>query len=169
MSFYQPGQFIMYGNLGVCRVEAVSPLSFTREHPREYYTLRPLYAGSNDRIYVPTSTATFMRPILKPEEVASSLESMKTADVPIFCSRNQAALTTHYQDLLHSNELLDRMKLFKELSQKEALQKRQGKKLNATDMHFYKLTEQLISEEFALAMNETPVAARAKLHSAALS
>ena len=169
MSFYQPGQFIMYGNFGVCEVKAIGPMSFSDSRPKEYYTLRPLYAGSNDRIYVPTSTDTFMRPILKPEEAVSSLESMKAADVSIFCSRNQAALMTHYQDMLHSNDLLDRMKLFKELSRKEALQKRHGKKLNATDMHFYKLTEQLISEEFALAMDETPAEMRTTLHRAALS
>ena len=169
MALFHAGQIIVYGNLGVCKVEDISYMHFFEGAPREYYTLRPFFTKSNDKIYVPTSTGTFMRPILKPEEVTSSLAALKAVDVPLFCSRSQASMVLHYQDMMQHNELLERLRLFKELCQKEQMQKRKGRKLSPTEQHFYKLTEQLLSEEFALAMDETPAAMRTTLHRAALS
>ena len=159
----------MYGNLGVCEVEEVVAQQFFGNSPKEYYTLHPFFSKSSDKIYVPTSTDASLRPILRPEEARKYLDSLKTTEVPVFCSRSQPALTLHYQDMLQTHQPLEQLKLFKELCQKEQLQKRKGRKLSPTDMHFYKLTEQLLSEEFALSLQESPATMRTRMHHAALS
>lgn len=169
MANYSIGQVIVYGNLGVCRVENVGALSFCGEPAKEYYTLKPFFTQNGDRIYVPTNTTTTIRPVVTPGDAASCLTSMQSMDVEVFCSRNQSLLMDHYQALMQTNSLDAHLKLFKELCRKEKMQKTRGKKMNATDQHFYKLTEQLLSEEFALSLHESPMDVRQKLRAAALS
>ena len=110
-----------------------------------------------------------MRPLISREEAVEYLETMKDADVIIFSGKGQVALTEHYQELMQSHRLLDNLKLFKEICRKESMQKSKGRKLNAVDQHFYKLTDQLLSEEFALSLRESPCDASKRLHAAALS
>lgn len=171
MALFHLGQLLVYGNIGVCKVEDICTQHFFEDRAgKEYYTLHPFFARSGDKIYVPTSTTTAsLRPVLNQKEAASLLDSLKTTDAAVFCSRSQASLMLHYQDLMQANTMPDRLRLFKELCQKEQLQRQKGRKLNPTDMHFYKLTEQLLSEEFAIALDKTPAEMRTTLRRAALS
>lgn len=169
MALFQTGQIVIYRNIGVCRVEEVSKKSFADEPPKDYYTLCPIYAKGNDKIYVPADTKAFLRPITEPEQAASYLETLKTAEAPVFSCRNQTELVTHYQKMFQTNDLQEHLKLFKEICKKEQMQKSRGRKLSAVDQHFYQLTEQLLSEEFALSLRETPLEMREKLHAAALN
>ena len=41
MALFHPGQMLVYGNVGVCQVEAVGTPKFLRGESREYYTLTP--------------------------------------------------------------------------------------------------------------------------------
>lgn len=167
MALFQNGQIIVYENVGVCRVENVGPMDFMGGKAREYYTLRPLFTSNNDRIYIPTSTEAFMRPVIGAEEAGDCLETMKNTDVTIFCCKNQSLLMEHYQELMQRHSIREHMKLFKEICQKEHLQKSKGRKLNAVDQHFYKLTEQLLSEELAVSLQQSPGDMRKKLRAAA--
>ena len=170
MALFHPGQLLVYGNIGVCKVEDVCTQHFFEDRVgKEYYTLHPFFAHSGDKIYVPTSTTASLRPVLDPQEAASLLDTLKTTDAAVFRSRSQTELTLHYQNLMQENTMASKLRLFKELCQKEQLQKKKGRKLNPTDMHFYKLTEQLLSEEFALALDKTPAEMRTTLRKAALS
>lgn len=169
MAVFQAGQNVIYRNIGVCEVEAVGAKSFCGEKPKEYYTLRLLYTKGNDRLYVPTSTDAFLRPITGPEQAESYLETLEASETPVFCSRNQPALVEHYQQMFQTNDLLDHLKLYKEICCKEQMQKSRGRKLNAVDQHFYHLPEQLLSEEFAVSLCSTPLEMRKKLRAAALS
>ena len=170
MALFHPGQLLVYGNIGVCQVDDICTQHFFEDRAgKEYYTLHPFFARNGDKIYVPTSATASLRPILGQKEASSLLDTLKTTDTAVFCSRSQTALMLHYQDLMQANTMPDRLRLFKELCQKEQLQKQKGRKLNPTDMHFYKLTEQLLSEEFAIALNKTPAEMRTTLRRAALS
>ena len=66
---YQIGQCIVYRNVGVCRVEAIGKLGFTSDKDKEYYTLQPLNANGNAKIYVPVDKDTFMRNVITKDEV----------------------------------------------------------------------------------------------------
>ena len=167
MARFQKGQLIVYGNAGVCEVEEVGMKRFAEMEPKEYYTLRPFFEDGNDRLYVPTGTSAFLRPIVAPEEAKTYLEELKTAEVEIFDGKGQTALAEHYQELMHEHSIGSYLKLFKEISKKESLQKSKGRKLNAVDQHFYKLAEQLLSEELAVSLGQSPSDVRKSLHAAA--
>ena len=64
---YQQGDLIVYGNTGVCRVEAVGHPQGISGIPEDklYYTLAPLYSAGV--IYAPLDTPVLMRPVLTRE------------------------------------------------------------------------------------------------------
>ena len=61
MALFHPGQMLVYGNVGVCQVEAVGTPKFLRGESREYYTLTPVYSKHKEKIYLPTGTAAYLR------------------------------------------------------------------------------------------------------------
>lgn len=167
MALYHVGEYIVYGSIGVCRVEAIGPLSFLDSAPKEYYTLRPLYTTGNDTIYTPVDTTVSMRRVLTPAEVEAQLEALHSTDVELCITRNQAFLAEHYQQRIRPHNVTALMQVFKEIFQKEKALKRTGKKLNRTDNYFYHLVAQQLSEEFALVLNESPADAQKRLLAAA--
>ena len=70
---YGVGDLVVYGSIGVCRVEAVgaSPLPSTAT-ARDYYTLTPLYKDGH--IYAPVDTAMFMRPVISRTKAISLIK-----------------------------------------------------------------------------------------------
>lgn len=169
MALFHPGQVIVYGNVGVCEVEGVRTMNLTGNISKEYYTLRPFFSQNSDRIYIPIDTGAYTRPVLSAEEAASALETLRTTDVKAFTARSSPLLAAHYQERMQSHALADHLTLYKEICQKEARQKECGRKLNSVDLHFYQQAEQLLSEEFAFSLHETPAEARKTLREAALS
>lgn len=67
MVLFHPGQMLVYGNVGVCQVEAVGTSKFLRGESREYYTLPPVYSKHKEKIYLPTGTAAYLRPPVTPQ------------------------------------------------------------------------------------------------------
>lgn len=169
MALFKTGQIVVYRNIGVCRIADVGPMHFGDDAPKDYYTLQPLYAKGNDKIYVPADVRAVLRPMTDPETAASELKLLSELEAPVFSSRNQTELVAHYQQLFQTNDLTEHLILFKEICQKERLQKSKGRKLSAVDQHFYQLAEQLLSEEFSLALKVSPAEMRETLHTAALS
>ena len=151
----------------MCEVERVGQMRFYGAAPREYYTLRPCFAKNRERIYTPTDTNIAMRPVMRAEEADACLNGMRAAKVKAFCSHKQGELIQHYQALMNGHCPADYMKVFKEISGKERRQKSVGKRLNATDQHFYRLTERLLSEELSIALHEPPEHITERLHQAA--
>ncbi len=64
---FQPGEFVVYGSSGVCRVVQVGALEGRATDPnRKYYTLQPLF--ESERIYTPVDSGVFMRPAMTREQ-----------------------------------------------------------------------------------------------------
>ena len=61
---FQKGDLIVYGNMGVCRVEAVeAPAGLPGAGEKKlYYKLDPVYEIGT--VYIPVDAKVFMRPIL---------------------------------------------------------------------------------------------------------
>ena len=167
MAKFQVGQYVVYGSVGVCKVEAIGPLSFLDGEVKEYYTLRPLYTSGNDSVYTPVNTTVPMRCVLTEDEARAHLDALHTVDVDLCITRNQTFLAEHYQERIRPNTVDAALMVFKEIFQKEKALKQTGKKLNRTDNYFYHLVIQQLSEEFAFVLNESPAAAQKRLLAAA--
>ena len=47
---YDVGQYVMYRNNGVCRIEAIGKLGFLQNSDKEYYTLQIGRASCRERV-----------------------------------------------------------------------------------------------------------------------
>ena len=84
-------------------------------------------------------------------------------DAKPYASNKKQQLASHYQELFSSDDLNERLLLLKEVSMKDKAECEKGKKLAATDEQYKKKIEQILSEEFAVALSETPELSKARL------
>lgn len=164
---FRIGQYIVYSNFGICRVEAIGKLNFIHNTQKEYYTLRPPYTTSNERIYVPVNSSVFMRNAITREEAFFYLDHLKDMEVKVVQSKKPGFLAAHYQELINTSDINGYLRLFKEIYQKEKLMKNCGKKLGQVDLRFYQLAERMLSKEFSIALQETPDCSKKRLCAAA--
>lgn len=158
------GQYVMYSNSGICRVEAIGTLSFFEDSQKKYYTLRPSYTTSNARIYVSVNTSTFMRNVITREEAFWYLNYLKNMEVKVSCFKKQNLLKAYYQELIATKDINGYLRLFKEICQKEKLVNKSGKKLGQVDLNFYRLAERMLSEELSVALQETLDCSKKRLY-----
>lgn len=161
------GQNVIYGQYGVCRVEAVGPLKFLRDRMVKYYTLRPLYGANGTKYYVPVDAASSLDPVMSQEEAIDGLTKLRSMKISINRITKANVLTAHYQDLIASHRLDGYLRLYKEVCHKEMQLREKGKKLGRIDTQFYKLAEQRLSGEFSVILNEPIDLSRSRLHEAA--
>ena len=163
---YQIGQCIVYRNVGVCRVEAIGKFGFTSDKDKEYYTLQPLNANGNAKIYVPVDKDTFMRNVITKDEVYEYLNKLQTMQIEPFTAKKTVQLTEHYRELLDDYDIEQHLKLFKEISQKEEKARKNGKKLGQLDTNYKNQSLHLLVDEFSYALNETQEASKKRLYDA---
>ncbi len=163
------GQYIVYSNSGICRVEAIGRLSFMQGSQKEYYTLRPFYTTSDARIYVPVHTNVSMRKAMTREEAFGCLEHLKTMEVTLCSSKKQNFLAAYYRELLAAQDVNGYLRVYKEGCQKEKSAKERRKKLGQVDLQFYRLAERMLSEELSIVLQETLDSSKQRLYEAVSS
>lgn len=78
---FQVGELIVYGGEGVCRVEAVGPITMSGvKSDKPYYTLAPLYRMG--KIYAPVDTTVLMRPVLSRKEAEDLIRKIPEIEAP---------------------------------------------------------------------------------------
>ena len=87
---YQPGNLIIYGSEGVCRVESVGPLQLSdMKSDKLYYTLQPIYR--TDSVFAPVEGKVFMRPVISREQAEALVRSIPQVQERHLDSRNLRA------------------------------------------------------------------------------
>ena len=116
---FQPGDLIVYGNSGVCRVESIgTPESAVGDKDAQYYTLSPLY--SSETIYTPVDTGVFMRPIISREEAQEFVEQIAFAEATVFEKQNLSLLKEQYNAVLKTHDCENLLCLVKSVYEKNA-------------------------------------------------
>lgn len=148
---YQIGDYIIYGNNGVCLVENISPAPLPELNPeREYYTLLPLY--DKVQIYAPVDTTVFMRSILSVDEVHRLLAKMPDLKAPVISTSNSTELAGEYRKLLASHDCKDLLRLIKSIRKKNKKAEKEGRRIGLTDSRFLKQAEDLLFGEFSVSL-----------------
>lgn len=149
---FQPGDLIVYGNSGVCRVESIgTPESAVGDKDAQYYTLSPLY--SSETIYTPVDTGVFMRPIISREEAQEFVEQIAFAEATVFEKQNLSLLKEQYNAVLKTHDCENLLCLVKSVYEKNADAQQRGKKLSQMDQQYWKRAEELLHGELAAALD----------------
>ena len=152
---YQPGDLIIYGGEGVCRVTAIGPAPIAAvDSERLYYTLTPLYRQGV--IYAPTDVAVPMRPILSREEAHALIRSIPTmaSDPAEFSDAKQAA--QQYKALLQTYDYANLLRLIRMIYAKNEQAITQGKAYSHVEERFLKRARELLHGELAVALGVAP-------------
>lgn len=152
---YKIGDYIIYENTGVCKVDNIAP--YNEQNPdynKLYYTLQPVYEAGT--IYVPVESNAYMRPIINKETVdnlITKIPEIKETDNFFNYKRNR--LVEYYKSLLKSHNCEDLIQLLREIYQKNDLASKSGKKLGQTDLKYMKYAENILYGEFSIALGIT--------------
>jgi CarD family transcriptional regulator len=148
---YNIGDLVICGDSGVCRVEAIGKLDVPYiDRNRLYYTLSPIYR--NGKIFVPTETKVFMRPVLTFSEAQRIIDLIPSIEEIDCLSSNHRVLKEHYNQLLLSHNCLDLIKLIKTIYTKNRINAQLGKQPGQIDIKFMKQAEDQLHGELAVAL-----------------
>ncbi len=148
---FKPGDLVIYGGTGVCRIVSVEPSPSGRENGRLYYTLKPIYQTftittpvDNDKV--------FMRPIISRKEAEDLIDSIPSIHAEAYSSKVMRELAEHYQSILSTYDCRNLIELTMSIYAKKQLAEAQHRKFGALDERYMKRAEDLLFGEFAAAL-----------------
>ena len=148
---YKIGEFIVYGNEGVCEVENISALDIPGvKNDKNYYTLKPMH--DNGKVFAPVDTKVFMRPVSTYDEVQAiigQIDSIEQADLD---DKNARMLENHYKELMKTHECIDLLTVIVNINEKKTKLIENGKKLGQIEEKFMRSAKSLLEDEFSLVL-----------------
>ena len=152
---FQPGELLIYGCTGVCRVLSVDlrqEYADGVKQSRLYYQLKPLRQGGV--IYTPVDNSkVVMRPVISREEAEALIRDIPTLQPAACPSVTTQALTQHYQTSLRRHSCRSLMELTMGIYQKRRRAEAQNRRLGMVDQRFMKQAEQLLYGELSAALD----------------
>ena len=150
---FQPGELLVYGTTGVCRVEGVATPNLTRaEWGRQYYLLKPLY--QDGVIYAPVDSQKVpIRPVISREEAEALIDLIPSIQAEACRASTLQALAQHYQSLVRCSDCLELIRLVMSIYAKQKQAEAQKRRLGMVDERYMKQAERLLYGELAAALD----------------
>ena len=149
---YQPGDLIVYGGEGVCRIEAVGPLNLSdMKSDKLYYTLQPVYRTG--MVFAPVGGKVFMRPVISREQAEELVRSIPQVQEQHLDGRNLRAAGEYYQKMISSYDCADLVQLIKTIYCKQQNAQAAGRKGGQVDERYRKRAEDTLYGELAVALD----------------
>ncbi len=146
---YKAGDIIIYKEVGVCKVIDVAKPKVIRTD-NLYYTLKPL--RSTDIIYIPVDAQVYMREIISPKEVEEWILKMPHIPNCVCSDRRLTAQKEFYREAVASHDFYEIIGVIKGLYEKSRQGTKGKKALSSTEEYFFKLTSDLVHQEFGAAL-----------------
>ena len=150
---FQPGELLVYGTTGVCRVEEITTPDITRaDRGRRYYLLKPLY--QDGVIYAPVdSDKVPIRPVISREEAEALIDLIPSIRAEAYHGPTLQALAQHYQSAVRSHDCRDLVELMMSIYAKRRQAEAQKRRLGMVDERFMKQAERLLYGELSVALD----------------
>ena len=149
---YAKDSYVVYGNLGVCRVSDIVTRRFegiSDAHP--YYVLEPLY--QDGVLYVPADNPKiFLREVISADEANKLIDSIPTMQTGAFHSRSAQELSAHYSQALQNHDCKSLMELAISIYSKKTALASQNRRFGRVDERFMQQAEEQLNGEFAVAL-----------------
>ena len=149
---FNPGDVIFYGSTGVCRVNEIKMMEFSKSGKKQlYYILKPIYQDCD--ISTPVDNPkVFMRPVITKEEAERLIDMIPSIKAEAFHSSVLRQLVEHYEAAFQSHDCGDLIKLTMSIYAKKRLCEEQNRKFGALDERFMKRAEDLLFGELSVAL-----------------
>ena len=147
---FEPGDLVVYGGTGVCRVQKVGSAPGASEG-KLYYTLEPLYQTCV--IYAPLSGGRVpIRPVISRAEAEELIDAIPTVVPEVCAGHDLRQLTERYEAAVKSHSCAELLGLSMSIYQKKRDAELAHRRLGQTDERFMKQAENLLFGELAVAL-----------------
>lgn len=149
---FQPGELVIYGTTGVCRVEELTrPNTSGPDREKLFYLLKPLH--QDGIIYTPVESGKVpMRAVISAEEAEAIIDLIPSMEAEAYHGATLQALAQHYQLAVRSTECRDLMELMMSIYAKRRQAESQNRRLGMVDERFMKQAERLLYGELSVAL-----------------
>lgn len=149
---YQIGDTVVCGSNGVCTVEEIGPLSIMGRSARhrKFYTLRPYY-DETGKVYLPVDCdEASIRPALTKVEVEQLMAEMD--DLEQIWISDEKKREAEYKSAVNSSDPRKLIRIIKTMYLRKQSRLESGKKSTAIDERYFRIAENRLYEEMALAL-----------------
>ena len=147
------GEYVRYGQNGICKVEGSKKMDFANSNNlTEYYILKPI-ADSRSTLYVPKENEALMAkivPVLSKDEIDSVILASGENSVRWINDRN--ARNNYFQEILKNSDQRELIMMINCIYLKRKELKETNKKLSTTDESVLTRAEKLIQSDFAFVL-----------------
>lgn len=141
---------IMYGNVGVCRIDGILSGDKTGMNPdKKYYKLYSY--GEKEVIYTPIDTNVFMRKIMTKEQIKELIHKIPNLETIKIHSKNMKVQSDYYKTFLKNCDSKNMLMLIKTIYKKNLDRKKDGKKERTIENIFFKEAQEKLHLEIAIA------------------
>lgn len=151
---FEIGDFVACGNNGICSVADITALDLTGiDKKRKYYLLKPVYQPTST-VYIPVDTADkAMRKAVTEKEAKELIHAIP--DIPLISLSDERALEKTYKEYMGQNNCEAWVKLIKTIFLRKETRLSNGHKVTAVDSRYFKLAEEFLYAELAVALQIT--------------
>lgn len=146
---FEVGDYVVHGNSGVCRVDAVQTMDgIGADKKRVYYTLVPLYT-SGSKLFVPTDTKkVVIRSVMTKKEVKKLMDEWNEIEtLQVDNDKNREEV---YKEALRSCDSRQWVRLIKTSYQRNQSRMEKGKKATTSDERYLQMAEENLFGELAI-------------------
>lgn len=150
---FQTGDYMIYGNNGVCRVESVGTIDMIPGIPKDkiYYTLKPLYIKGST-IYTPADNQkVLIRPLISKEEAMELIDGVE--EIETLWITNEKQREEIYKEELATCDCKELIKIIKTVYQRMQVRLAEGKKITNNDRKYFKMAQDSLYGELAIVLD----------------
>lgn len=148
---FTPGDYVIYGANGLCRVNEVTTLSFS-EDEKLYYCLIPV-DDPGSQLFVPVGqNKVVMRKPVSVEEAKSIIDSISEMDEihPV----SDRAREEKYKEVAKKDDCREWLRLFKTMYVRKKSRSAQGRKMTAMDERYTKAAREHVFGELSFVLKK---------------
>lgn len=148
---FEVGEYIIYGNNGVCKVEEVGPMNIPGiPKDKLYYTLNPVYSKGS-KVFTPVENEKIvMRSVITKEEAWDLINSIN--DIETLWVTEERRREDIYKDIIKKCDCKEWVKVIKTLYLKKQSRIAEGKKVTATDDKYLSVARENLYGELAISL-----------------
>ena len=149
---FQPGDLVVYGFTGVCRVEAITrPNTTGPDRNRQFYLLKPLQ--QDGVIYTPVDNWKVpIRAVISRETAEALIDLSPSIRAEAYHGPTLQALAQHYQEAVRSHNCKALIEMMMSIYAKRRQAEAQKRRLGMVDERYMKQAERLLHGEFSAAL-----------------
>lgn len=143
------GDYIVYGNKGVCKVVNIGAINSTGlSKERLYYTLEPVYTAGS-KIFTPVDNVKVkMRPVMNKDEAMGLIEDMENIECLWIVDERRREM--EYREAVSKCDCRELVKIIKAIYLRKQSRLAEGKKITSGDEKYFKIAEEDLYGELAI-------------------